>query len=154
MKKLIKMPSIERFNNVVNNISRQHNFVGLDENGDAIYDHSKPKPVIKFKGTVKLHGCFEKNTLITLANGEQVPISEIEVGDYVLSYDLLNDKIVEKQVYNIENVESNKKWVKLFFDNNTYIECTEDHKIFTKNRGWVEAINLNSDDIFLENHTH
>jgi hypothetical protein len=56
MKKLIKMPSIERFNKVVTNISRQHNFVGLDENGDAIYDHSKPKPVIKFKGTVKLHG--------------------------------------------------------------------------------------------------
>jgi len=56
MKKLIKMPSIERFNNVVSNISRQYNFVGLDDNGDAIYDHSLPKPLIKFKGTCKLHG--------------------------------------------------------------------------------------------------
>jgi hypothetical protein len=56
MKKLIKMPSIEQFRNVVANVDRQHNFVGLDENGDAIYDQTKPKPVLTFKGSVKLHG--------------------------------------------------------------------------------------------------
>lgn len=56
MEKLIKMPSICQFRDVVSNISRHHNFIGLDENGDVIYDHSLPKPIITFKGTVKLHG--------------------------------------------------------------------------------------------------
>jgi hypothetical protein len=56
MKKMIKFPSIEQFRSVVANINRQYNFVGLDENGEAIYDPSLPKPVLKFKGTVKLHG--------------------------------------------------------------------------------------------------
>jgi len=56
MKKLISFPSIEKFNNIVSNINRENNFVGLDDNGDAIYDPSKPKPVLKFTGTVKLHG--------------------------------------------------------------------------------------------------
>lgn len=56
MKKMIKYPSIEQFRTVVSNINRHFNFVGLDENGESIYDSSLPKPVITFKGTVKLHG--------------------------------------------------------------------------------------------------
>lgn len=56
MKKLIKFPSIEQFRTVVANINRRYNFIGLDENGDAIYDYTLPKPTITFKGTTKLHG--------------------------------------------------------------------------------------------------
>lgn len=56
MKKMVKFPSIEQFRTVVTNINRHYNYVGLDENGDAIYDHTLPKPVLTFKGTVKLHG--------------------------------------------------------------------------------------------------
>ncbi len=53
---MIKYPSIEQFRTVVSNVNRQYNFVGLDENGDAIYDPLLPKPVLTFKGTIKLHG--------------------------------------------------------------------------------------------------
>jgi hypothetical protein len=66
MKKMIKYPSIEQFRNIVSNVNRHFNFVGLDENGDAIYDPTLPKPVITFKGTVKLHGtngCVSHNAL-------------------------------------------------------------------------------------------
>jgi len=56
MKKHISFPSIEQFRSVIANINRQFSFVGLDTNGDAIYDHNLPKPVLTFKGTVKLHG--------------------------------------------------------------------------------------------------
>lgn len=56
MKKHISFPSIEQFRNLVATINRQYNFVGLDENGEAIYDQNKTKPTLKFKGTVKLHG--------------------------------------------------------------------------------------------------
>ena len=56
MKKHISFPSIEQFRNIVASINRHFNFVGLDENGEAIYDHNKIKPTLTFKGTVKLHG--------------------------------------------------------------------------------------------------
>jgi hypothetical protein len=56
MKKHISYPKIEQFRNTVANINRQVNFVGLDDSGEPIYDHSIPKPVLTFKGTVKLHG--------------------------------------------------------------------------------------------------
>lgn len=149
-KRLIKFPSIDQFSTVATNINRHFNFVGLDENGDAIYDKTLQKPKLKFKGRVKLHGCFEKNTLVTLANGEQIPISDINIGDQVLSYDIENDNFVEKEVYHIENDMSDKKWIKLTFDNNSYIECTDDHKFYTKNRGWVEAKYLTENDVFIE----
>ena len=54
--KCLKFPKIEQYRNVVSAINRSYSYVGLDENGDAIYDQLKPKPTIKFKGTVKLHG--------------------------------------------------------------------------------------------------
>lgn len=56
MKKHISFPSIEQFRNVVATINRRYDFVGLDENGDAIYDGTRTKPTLTFKGTVKLHG--------------------------------------------------------------------------------------------------
>jgi hypothetical protein len=55
-KRHVSMPSIEQFRNVIANINRQFNFVGLDENGEAIYNYTKIKPTLTFKGTVKLHG--------------------------------------------------------------------------------------------------
>ena len=63
--KLIKMPSIDQFRGVVANVNRTHTFVGLDDQGEAIYDHSIPKPTLKFTGTIKLHGtcasaCFNE----------------------------------------------------------------------------------------------
>lgn len=54
--KHISFPSIEKFANIVANINRTYNFVGLDDNNEPIYDLSKPKPTLTFKGTVKLHG--------------------------------------------------------------------------------------------------
>lgn len=56
MKRLIKMPSIEQFRNIVSTILRSFNFVGMGEDGEPIYDHTMVKPVITFTGTVKLHG--------------------------------------------------------------------------------------------------
>ncbi len=53
---MIKFPSIEQFRTIVSNVLRHFNFVGLDEAGEAIYDQTLPKPTLKFKGTVKLHG--------------------------------------------------------------------------------------------------
>lgn len=56
MKRHISFPSIEQFRNIIANVNREYNFVGLDEQGEAIYDLDRPKPVLTFKGTVKLHG--------------------------------------------------------------------------------------------------
>ncbi len=56
MKKHISYPKIKQFTEIIQQINRQATFVGLDENGEAIYDSLLPKPILTFKGTVKIHG--------------------------------------------------------------------------------------------------
>lgn len=56
IKKIIKYPSTLQFRGVVKNISERIAFIGLDENGKAMYDPSIKKPTLTFRGTVKLHG--------------------------------------------------------------------------------------------------
>ena len=54
--KLIRWPSIEQFRNVVRNVEHKASYIGMDENGDAMYNNLRPKPTLRFEGTVKAHG--------------------------------------------------------------------------------------------------
>lgn len=51
-----KYPSIEQFKNVIRAVKSIHDYKGKDEEGKAIYQHTENYPILKFKGTVKLHG--------------------------------------------------------------------------------------------------
>lgn len=53
---MIQFPSIEQFRHVVVNVKRRARYVGNDENGEPIFDPSRPTPTLDFRGTVKLHG--------------------------------------------------------------------------------------------------
>lgn len=138
----VSFPSIEGFHNVVK-LTRS-------------YPHLAGKPV-KYKGKIKLHGCFSKNTLVTLADGSQCPISQLKVGDNVLSYDFEKNEYTTEEITDTFNTESGfvditpleKEWIELHFDNNTKTKCTEDHPFFTKNRGWIEAKDLDENDEFV-----
>lgn len=134
-KQHISFPSIGQFREIIKAV-----------HSSAKY-HEVPVPKIKFTGATKLHGCFSKDTMVTLATGEQKPISDIVVGDYVLTYDT---NIQEQCVSPVTNVwlgtDLQKNWVRLVFDDRK-IECTEDHLFWTQ-RGWVEAKNLLSSDTF------
>lgn len=56
MIKHISYPSIEQFRNICSSIIRHVSFCGYDEAGNPIYSSLEKKPVLTFKGTVKLHG--------------------------------------------------------------------------------------------------
>jgi hypothetical protein len=76
-KKHISFPDIGLFRHVVETINRRYNFLGLDELGDAIYDETRPKPVLTFDGTVKLHGtnfgiCFNEEDGIWAQSRENI----------------------------------------------------------------------------------
>lgn len=66
MKKLIKMPSIEQFRNVIHNLTKASRYQGLDEDNEPIYSEVE-LPILKANGTVKLHGtngsvCFNSGS--------------------------------------------------------------------------------------------
>ncbi|MES2395839.1 MAG: RNA ligase family protein [Bacteroidota bacterium] len=51
-----KYPSIEQFRNVIRTVKAIHDYQGKDEEGKAVYQHKDNYPVLKFQGTIKLHG--------------------------------------------------------------------------------------------------
>lgn len=51
-----KFNEIKQFRHVIKEIQESHDFIGVDENGKAIYSHTTDYPILSFKGTVKLHG--------------------------------------------------------------------------------------------------
>lgn len=56
MPTLHKFPSIEQYRNVIHHVKQKARYLGKDSEGNAMYDATKPLPVLDFVGTVKLHG--------------------------------------------------------------------------------------------------
>ena len=53
---MIRFPSIEQFRSTIHHVKNHTRYAGKDADGNAVYDHSRPLPTLKFRGTVKLHG--------------------------------------------------------------------------------------------------
>lgn len=56
MKQFISFPKIGALRNIVKDIDHATHYVGQDDDDNPIYDTDRKNPVLKFKGTVKLHG--------------------------------------------------------------------------------------------------
>lgn len=60
-------PSIHQFRDIVYEIKLHSTYTGKDEKGEPIYDDLLPKPVIKFKGSTKIHGT--NSSIVLLKDG-------------------------------------------------------------------------------------
>ena len=88
----------------------------------------------------KIGHCFVGETLIETSEGKK-RIDEIKVGDFVHT---------RKGLKKVLNVWDNGiKNVRKYTMNGKVVECTDNHLIFTKNRGFVKAFELNEEDKFL-----
>jgi hypothetical protein len=54
--KHIRYPEIGQFRNAIHQVTCAARKMGVDANGDPIYDHAKSLPTLTYEGTVKLHG--------------------------------------------------------------------------------------------------
>jgi hypothetical protein len=63
-----KYDSIDQFRQVIREVKSRHDFVGKNEDGFAVYQHTSDYPTLKFHGTVKLHGT--NAAIVRYANGE------------------------------------------------------------------------------------
>ncbi len=147
MKRVIAYRSIEQFEGVCRNVQHAARYMGQDENDEVIYDPNPKYPIVQAQATEKIHGCFEKRTMVTLANGEHVPISKLTVGTYVLSFNTKTGEREAQRITSVVNQKLSKDWCRLVFDEVTIL-CTKDHAFWTVNRGYVEAQNLSTEDIF------
>ena len=97
----------------------------------------------------EIHTCVSGDTLINTDRGI-IKIKCINQNDNVLSYNVVSNSLEYKKVLNTFKIPNSKKLLKLtILDDNGFehnIKCTPEHKIYTHNRGFVEAQFLTCDD--------
>jgi RHS repeat-associated protein len=90
-------------------------------------------------------GCLTAETQVLTARG-LVPISELQDGEIVFSYNDTIGVFAKKPIYQTYNLVSDTLFYIYFF--NETIRATKDHPFYTKN-GWKEATNLLAGDSLL-----
>lgn len=70
-------------------------------------------------------------------------VESFAVGDTVLAHDGSTRKVLATLEF-----DRDEEIIDLEFDNGVRISCTKDHKFYTRNRGWVAAKDLSSEDEF------
>lgn len=111
----------------------------LKKNPDGSKFKEREKDPHTGKDFEKIGHCFVGETLIETSEGKK-RIDEIKVGDFVHTRKGL------KKVLNV--FDNGIKNVRKYTMNGKTVECTDNHLIFTKNRGFVKAFELMQSDIF------
>ena len=108
-----------------------------------------PMPTASTSQIMGYNECLTGDTLVTLTNGLAMRLdSFINEETLIKSYDEEKGHIVKETQYQfIEKGEKNIKIITLM--DGREIKCTKDHKILTKNAGWLEAGEITCDDILL-----
>jgi len=107
------------------------------------------KKAKKKKYTMITNPCLSGNTPITTDKGEVAIQKIIEDGieNYkVLTYNESTKQNEWKPLVDGFKTKENANVIKLVLENNREIILTPDHKVFTKNRGWIEAAMLTTED--------
>jgi hypothetical protein len=100
--------------------------------------------------SVKYDGCIHPDTVLLTSNGEMTIKELIDCGTSVdvltHNFDTNQDEYNPAQYPRINH--NNKKWVKIYLENNESLTLTEDHEVFVEGKGWTQTKNLSpSDDI-------
>ncbi len=103
------------------------------------------------------NNCLPAGHTVRLADGSDIRmddlLAKVETGEsiQVLSFNIETSKVEPKQVQAaFKQPNQHKQLVRVTLENGTVIEATPDHKLYTKNRGYVPVNQLdNSDELLM-----
>lgn len=112
------------------------------ERFDETLPYSKKLPLVCLAG-IGGSFCLTSNTLITLSDNSSKPIKDIAIGDLVKSFNP-NTLLIEDQPVTATYSKPTDVLVHLLIDKENgeppfTLSCTPDHRLFFKNRGWIQA---------------
>ena len=121
MKRMIKYPSISQFRQIVKEITERACFIGLDEEGKAMFDYLKPKPVVTFTATEKVHGtnasvCYSEPDGIWCQSREHVITIEKDNMGFAWFIEQNKETVISiiKQLAKENNIDLNTHIISLY----------------------------------------
>ncbi len=95
-------------------------------------------------------GCFTYDTLITTPTGI-MEISNLKIGDKVLSYDTNKNKFVESEIQKLLIHKENTNWYYLIKTKDSEVKVTNVHPFYFGNGKYIQAENLKVGDFIYVN---
>lgn len=96
-----------------------------------------------------LEECLPAGSKIFTVRGE-VNVEDVKEGECVYAYDHAQGLILPKLVKrSFSQPLRDRKMVNVSFENGEVLRCTDNHKVFVQNRGYVRADTLQIDDLML-----
>jgi len=103
--------------------------------------------------TQKWDGCVHEDTIVKTSIGDitiKKLLEEYEKNSDIMVYgrDFDSPIIQDKAQHILGTNKSNpeKNWIEIQLENGSTLKLTEDHEVYTTNRGWQKAIDLQPDD--------
>jgi intein/homing endonuclease len=90
--------------------------------------------------------CLTGDTLVKTKNGKRKISDLVGKSGYVWSYSRLFHRKVLRRFTDVRLTQKSAKIYKITFSDGQTLRCTGNHKILTKNRGWVQAKYLKQSD--------
>ncbi len=95
----------------------------------------------------KRQGCFVAGTTVLMADGSYKAIEDVDVGDFVLSYNENSGELEEKEVLKIGKYE-NSDLVTIEFDKGLKNTNTTGHPYYVLNKGWCSTSPKSTFDLY------
>jgi hypothetical protein len=100
---------------------------------------------------VKYDGCIHPETKIVTDQGSVTIhkiIEDFQAGEKILvrGFDFNQNTEVLANVSCAHSSAGLKQWVEIELENGDFFRCTEDHEVYTENRGWIQAKDLTVHD--------
>lgn len=137
----------------------EHNYRAIFHNGSTLriaIDPNKPISKLDYPEIIdislgskcesgKCHYCFARGSLIETKTGKK-EIQNIKKGETVVTF---NNGTTLNKVEQLHRRRYTGKMICIRLENGKVIKCTPNHKIFTQNRGWIEAKEIQTNDNLL-----
>ena len=94
--------------------------------------------------------CVTGDTIVITSNGDK-RIDEITTNDFVLTYNVEENVLRYEKVVWCGLTRKNADVIEIELENGITLKLTPDHKVYTQNRGYVEASRLSENDELLIN---
>ena len=92
--------------------------------------------------------CLKTSAKLNMEKGTE-KISNIQIDDRVWSVDISNNEVQLKPVVKLYEREYSGELISIETESGEIITLTPNHKIYTKNRGYVRADKINNDDVLI-----
>lgn len=98
--------------------------------------------------SIKFDGCIHPNSVLLTESGEMTILEIIKSPNQhrvlTFNFETTTEEFCDAQYPRIN--ENNKNWVQINLQNGSHLILTEDHEVYTLNRGWIKAKDILPDD--------